>query len=99
VTLPLVGYYAGGWLWPDDQIDVLDDRATTVIVETIREIVVDRQRERGSLVGESRSLAEFAELVTAPEVSKPSLPLTLASGTTRLKSSCATCRLVDWPAR
>jgi hypothetical protein len=115
MTLPLVGYYAGGWIWPDDQIDwvksllpffdklslilppellpqavrdddviaqplidlgvletrnptdVLDDKATTVIVESIRRIITERQRERGFDVEEGRSLAEFAELVTAPE--------------------------------
>jgi hypothetical protein len=114
MTLPLVGYYAGGWIWPDDQIDwvksvlpffdklslilppelvpqavrdddviaqplidlgvletrnptdVLDDKATTVIVESIRRIIIERQRKRG--LEEGRSLAELAELVTAPEV-------------------------------
>jgi hypothetical protein len=106
MTLPLVGYYAGGWIWPDDQIDwvksllpffdklslilppelvpqavrdddviaqplidlgiletrnptdVLDREATTVIVESIRQIIEQRGGD---------SLGKFAELVTAPE--------------------------------
>ena len=106
MTLPLVGYYAGGWIWPDEQIDwvksllpffdklslilppelvpqavrdddviaqplidlgiletrnptdVLDHKATTVIVESIRRIIEQREGD---------SLEEFAELVTAPE--------------------------------
>lgn len=114
MTLPLVGYYAGGWIWPDDQIDwvksllpffdklslilppelvpqavrdddviaqplidlgvletrnptdVLDHRATTVIVDSIHRIMAKHGRDPlGDSIGES--LGDFAELVTAPK--------------------------------